>query len=268
MLALEPRGDSMAEVRLRRSCSSNVFMAVEPGLALPQELAEIDSHALPVERDIDRYLLVMAAIYERTMQHGTTQRLVDNLRRAVAGIGMRTTRRISVWDARTAIEAATFLADDEVDEAEAVLDRVATSVAGLRSSAPVLQADLEHRRLMLAMAKGQFEDVLAAISLVEQRTAPGEMSRFTAGHRFIRGWIALQRGEYDEAGRAPGRADAARTASTRRSAPCSPESPSESWHMLAAQQLLHRRRRSGHRDRGRARAAPGREPRPRAARRS
>ena len=199
VLALEPRGDSTAEVRLQAQLLVNVFMAVEPGLALPEELAEIDSHALPVERDIDRYLLVMAAIYERTMLHGTTQRLVDNLRRAVAGIRTVDDATMSVWDVRTAIEAATFLADDEVDEAEAVLDRVAASVAGLRSSAPVLQADLEHRRLMLAMAKGQFEDVLAAITLVEQRTAPGENSRFTGGHRFIRGWIALQRGQYAEA---------------------------------------------------------------------
>ncbi len=199
VLELEPSGESVADVRLRAQLLVNVFMAVEPGLALPRELAEIDSHELSVERDIDRYLLVMAAIYERTMQRGTTQRLVDNLRRAVAGIEITDDSSISVWDARTAIEAAGFLADDEIAEAEAVLDRVAKGVAGLRSSAPVLQADLEHRRVMLALAKGQFEDVLAAISLAEQRAVPGQMSRFTAGHRFIRGWVALQRGEYDEA---------------------------------------------------------------------
>jgi DNA-binding NarL/FixJ family response regulator len=133
------------------------------------------------------------------MVHGSTQRLVDNLRRAVAGIRTADDATMSVWDVRTAIEAASFLADDAIVEAEAVLDRVAASVAGLRSSAPVLQADLEHRRLMLALAKGQFEDVLAAIALLEQRTTPSEMSRFTGGHRFIRGWIALQRGQYAEA---------------------------------------------------------------------
>ncbi len=199
VLALDPRGDSTAEVRLQAQLLANVFMAVEPGLELPAELADINSHALPVERDIDRYLLVAAAIYERTMQHGTTERLVENLRRAVAGITAADDASITVWDVRTAIEAASFLADDEIVEAEAVLDRVAKAVAGLRSSAPVLQAELEHRRIMLAMAKGQFEDVLATISLVEEHAAPEEMSRFTAGHRFIRGWIALQRGQYEEA---------------------------------------------------------------------
>ncbi len=93
------------------------------------------------------------------------------------------------------------------------------------------------------------------------------MSRFTAGNRFIRGWIALQRGQYEEAAEflaertrrgqpLPGaRRHARRRARTR------------AGH-ARAQQLLRRRRRSGHRDRGRARAAPDREPRLRAAGRS
>jgi DNA-binding CsgD family transcriptional regulator len=190
----------VTEVRLRAQLLANVFMAVEPGLTMPPGLAEIDAQDLPVERDIDRYLLVVAAIYERTMQRGTTQRLVDNLRRAVAALDGVSDGTLSEWDARAAIEAATFLADDEVAEADAILERVAPSVSRLRGTAPALQSELEHRRLLSALAKGDFEDVLAAIALAEQRTAAHEQSRFTVGHRFIRGWIAFQRGDYESAG--------------------------------------------------------------------
>ncbi len=200
VVALDPMGESVAEVRLRVQLLANVFMAVEPGLTLPPELAEIDTQVLPVERDVDRHLLVSAAIYERTMQRGTTQRLVDNLRRAVAAVDGVHDGTLSVWDARTALEASTWLADDEVAEADAIVERVAPSVSRLRGSAPGLQSELGHRRIMSALAKGDFDDVLAAIALIEERTAQREMSRVTAGHRFIRGWIALQRGDYLAAG--------------------------------------------------------------------
>lgn len=200
VLELDPSGDSEAEVRLRAQLLVNVVMAVEPGLALPPGLADIEADNLPVERDIDRYLLVIAAIYQRTMQHGTTQRLVDNLRRAVGALDGVDDGTLSPWDARVAIEAATFLADDEVAEADAIITRVAPSVVRLRGTVPVLQSELEHRRMLSALAKGEFDDVLASIALIEQRGVPSERSRFTAGYRFIRGWIAFQRGDYRTAG--------------------------------------------------------------------
>jgi DNA-binding CsgD family transcriptional regulator len=199
-LELQPSGQTEAEVRLRAQLLANVSMAIEPGLELPSDLVQIDAGRLPVERDIDRYLLVIAAIYERTMQHGTTQRLVDNLRRAVNGVQGSNDATLSVWDARTAIEAAAFLADDEIAEADAILERVAPSVARLRSSAPTLHEYLEHRRIVSAMSKGDFDDALAAIDLVEQRRPRQAASHATAGHRFIRGSIAFQRGDYAAAG--------------------------------------------------------------------
>jgi DNA-binding CsgD family transcriptional regulator len=199
VLELAPLGDSPAEVRLRAQLLGNVFMAVEPGLSLPSELAEVDAATLTSERDIDRYLLVLAAIYQRTMQHGTTERLEDNLRRAVAGMQFDAQGTLSTWDAKVALLAAAFLLDDQVAEADAILGRVAPSVSRLRSSAPVLQSELEHRRVLSAMVKGDFDDALAAIALAEQRTSQTEMSRFTVGHRFVRGWIALQRGDYSAA---------------------------------------------------------------------
>jgi DNA-binding CsgD family transcriptional regulator len=197
---LEPTGRSLAEVRVRAQLLVNVFMAVEPGLTLPPELAGMDTRELSVDRDIDRYLLVTTAIFERTMQHGTTRRLLDNLRRAVAALEGVDDGTLSVWDARTALEAATWLADDEIDEADAILGWIAPSVSRLRGSAPSLHSELEHRRLLIALAKGEFEDVLAAIAVQEQRTVGVEEDRFTVGHRFVRGWIAFQRGEYTQAG--------------------------------------------------------------------
>ena len=167
---------------------------------MPPGLAEIHAHDLPVERDIQRYLLVTVAIFERTMQRGTTQGLVDNLRRAVAGLQGLQEGSLSLWDARAALEAATFLADDEFAEADAIFERLGSSVSRLRASAPSLHSELAHRRLLSALGKGDYEDVLAAITLAEQRTAYPEKSRFTAGYRFIRGWIALERGDYAAAG--------------------------------------------------------------------
>jgi DNA-binding CsgD family transcriptional regulator len=49
------------------------------------------------------------------------------------------------------------------------------------------------------MCKGDFDDALATVALIEQRTAP-DLARFTAGYRFVRGWIAFQRGDYQAAG--------------------------------------------------------------------
>jgi DNA-binding CsgD family transcriptional regulator len=200
VVGLEPRGDSVAEVRVRVQLLANVLMAVEPGLTLPADLAEIDTRELSVERDIDRYLLVVAAIHERTMQHGTTQRLIDNLHRAVAALDGLDDGNLSVWDVRTAIEAAAWLADDAMAEAEGILERIAPSVSRLRGSAPSLHSELEHRRLLGGLAKGDFEDVLAAIAVAEQRTAQRDTPRVAAGHRFIRGWIAFERGDYATAG--------------------------------------------------------------------
>jgi len=199
VVELAPTGRSLAEVRLQAQLLADVVMGIEPDLEMPPGLAQA-ADVMSVERDIDRYLLVYVAIYERTMQDGTTQRLVDNLRRAVGALDGVRDGTLSVWDARVAIEAASFLADDEIAEADAIIEDAAPSISRLRSSAPVLQLELEHRRVMSATTKGDFDDALAAIALMEQRTARSEMSRFTGGYRFVRGWIALQRGDYAAAG--------------------------------------------------------------------
>ncbi len=208
VVGLEPTGDSLAEVRVRAQLLGNVFMAVEPGLTLPPGLAEIHAHDLPVERDIERYLLVTAAIFERTMKHGTTQGLVDNLRRAVAALqGSAATGRspcgMPALRSRRRRSSPTTSSRRPTRSSSASGRRSPGSVR----SAPSLQSELEHRRLLSALAKGDFEDVLAAIALAEQRTAHLEKSAVHRGapvHPRVDRAPArgLRRG-----GRAPGGAD-------------------------------------------------------------
>ena len=93
---------------------------------------------------------------------------------------------------------------------------------------PSLQSELEHRRLLSALAKGEFEDVLAAIALAEQRTAdlgrpgsPRGIGSSAGGSR--------SSGETTRPRASCWRRGPARPRCTRRSARCLPESRSGSW---------------------------------------
>ena len=249
------------------AASSTSFMAVEPGLTLPPELGEHRRSRPSVDRDIDRYLLVIAAIHERTMKDGTTQRLVDNLRRAVASLDgvddgtsscgtrvprsrprrcsptTRSPRRTRSWSASR------------------------PSVSRLRGSAPSLQSELEHRRLLSALAKGDFEDVLAAIALAEQR------DRRTRGEpRSPWATASSAGGSPSSAGttQRPGELLAARTGEDTLypalGALLGGGAPAGARHARGAGSL-HGGRRPGHRHRGRARSSSGGQPCPRPARR-
>jgi len=197
ILALRPYGDSPAEVMLRAQLFIDVFLAVDPDLgALPPELAQLDASTLSTGRDVDRYLLVTAAIYQRTA-HGTTEQLMAHLRRAVASLPADSDDHTK-WDVRTALVAATFM-DDELDETIAILDRIAPAVARLGGVMPELQADLDHERISKAMDTGDFEGALASIDLAEELTARHGLIGFEGHHRSVRAFIALERGRYDEA---------------------------------------------------------------------
>jgi DNA-binding CsgD family transcriptional regulator len=195
-LALLPYGDTEAEARLKAQLLVNEFMAVDPGLeALPPELSEIDASALPTDRDADRYLLVTAAVYERTARGNTSERLVANLRRAVDMLPADTDS-LTDWDVRTALVASTFIGDQELEESSAMLDLVAPVVVRLSGTAPDLQAELDHRRLLHQLATGSFEDAMAGLELTEKFTARHGLVGFEGHHRFVRGAIALERGDY------------------------------------------------------------------------
>ena len=197
VLSLRPYGDTPAEVRVRAQLFVDVFMAVDPDLAeLPPELADVDASTLPTDRDIDRYLLVAAAVYERTA-HGTTEQLVDNLRRAVASLPADPDD-YSEWDLRAAFAAVTFM-DEQFQETSIILDRVAPAVARLGGVMPELQAELHHDRMAHAVRTGDFEGALAILDLAEELTSRHGLIGFDGNHRFMRALIALERGHYDEA---------------------------------------------------------------------
>jgi DNA-binding CsgD family transcriptional regulator len=199
-LGLRPYGDSRVEVQLRAELVYVVVMAVDPEIRdLPAELALTDATSLSVDRDVDRYLLVMAAIHERTLQHGTTERLDANLTRAVASIP-EDPAALGEYDLRVALGAATFLAGEDSSAAEAILDRVAPAAARLAGVFPEIQADLDHRRIVYALYRGDFEDALSRLDLAEELTARHGLTAFDGHHRFVRGRIALERGAYAEAG--------------------------------------------------------------------
>ena len=180
---------------------------------------------MPTERDVDRYLLVIAAVYERTAQAGLPDRLAANLRRAVASMPTDPDA-LTEWDVRAGLAAATFLADVDFQETRAILDRIAPAVARLGGAMPVLQADLDHRRIVQAAMSGDFEDALERVELAEQHTARHGLIGFEVHHRFARGMIALEQGDYAAAAAQFERADRRETWSARLSAPSWPASPS------------------------------------------
>ena len=64
---------------------------------------------------------------------------------------------------------------------------------------PELQAELDHERIAHALQKGDFEGALASVDLAEELTTRHGLIAFEGHHRYARGVIALERGQYDEA---------------------------------------------------------------------
>ena len=195
-LALRPFGDTRAEVIVRAALLLNVVMSVDTSIGeLPPELTEVPATSLPTERDVDRYLLVWAAVHDRSTHGGTTDGLMASVRHAVEHLP-ESADDFTSWDVRTAMCAAIFLADDELVQAETVLDRVAPAAARLAGVRPQLQAELNHRRIGHAIARGSFEDAGALIDAAEEFTTRHGMTGFDGLHRYARGRIALDQGDY------------------------------------------------------------------------
>ncbi|HEX4685345.1 MAG TPA: AAA family ATPase [Nocardioides sp.] len=196
-LALRPFGDSEAEVILRACLLINVIMGVDVGIGeLPAPLAHVDAGTLPTDRDVDRHLVVWAAVFGRSRHGGSTERLMVELRHALASLPA-SPDEFTLWDARAALAAAVFLADDDLDESDAVLAGlvapVAARLAGVR---PQLQAELDHRQIMHAISRGSFEDAVAQIDAAAEFTARHGVIGFEDLRRFARGRIALDQGDY------------------------------------------------------------------------
>lgn len=198
-LALRPYGHTDAEVRLRAQLLINDFMAVAPDLEpLSSELTSIDASTLPLDRGVDRYLMVVAAVHGRSAHGHPAEWLVTNLRRAVGSMPADPAA-LTAWDVRAVLAAATFIGSEELEESMAMLDRVAPVVVRLGGTAPDLQAELDHRRIMGALATGSFEDALARLDVAEGFIARHGLAAFEGFHRSSRGFIALERGDYPTA---------------------------------------------------------------------
>jgi DNA-binding CsgD family transcriptional regulator len=195
-LGLRPFGATEAEVILRAALLINIVMSVDTRIGeLPLELSEVDASSLPADRDVDRHLVVWAAVYERSRRGGTTERLVSNLRRALASLPASPDDFTS-WDVRAGLAAAIFLADDDLKGSDAVLDRLAPAAARLAGVRPQLQAELNHRRAVHALARGAFEDAVARMQTAEEFTARHGVIGYDGSHRFLRGRLALDQGDY------------------------------------------------------------------------
>jgi len=199
-IAMRPFGQTDSEVLLRSQLLTNVLMGSEVGLPdLPREVAGVDADLLPVDRPIERHHLAIASIFERTMQHGTSERLRRNLWRAVDHLP-DDVDLMGHWDVMCGLLAATFLADDELEEVDRILDRVAPAAARLQGTAPGLQADIDSRRMLNVMRRGGFEDALARLDLFEDYARRHGLGWYDGTQRLVRGWIAFERGDYPTAG--------------------------------------------------------------------
>jgi DNA-binding CsgD family transcriptional regulator len=200
ILELEPTGHSEAEVRLRAYLLNDVVLGTDPSLLrLPSEYLARRAEELTTERGVDRYLLVATALYERTMEGGSSAALSAHLHRALGDLPAHDQlTRFEVWSALTAVAS---LADDELDDAETVLDRLTPAVARLRGGEPALQAELDHRRNLNAMRRGSFEDALTGVDRAAEYVGRRRLTGYDGSHQFTRAWIAFERGEYAAAGR-------------------------------------------------------------------
>jgi DNA-binding NarL/FixJ family response regulator len=197
--SLQPTGGTEAEVRLRAQMLSHVVLATDPSVHdVPERYRVADADLLPVDRGVDRYLLVMAAMYERTQRHGSSDRLMGHLRRATENLPGDA--ELSSWDVWSGLTAVPIMADEDMDGADTLLRRLAPAIARLRGAVPVMQAELDHRETLSAMRRGNFEDALTALERAAEFVDRHGLGGYHGSHAFTRAWIAMEQGDYSTAG--------------------------------------------------------------------
>ena len=71
---------------------------------------------------------------------------------------------------------------------------------GSMGTRPWFQAELDRRLALNTMRRGDFEDALAAADAASDFVARHHLAAYDETHRFVRGWVALERGDYETAG--------------------------------------------------------------------
>lgn len=199
VLSLDPTGTSEAEVRLRAQLLCHVVLATDPSVHdVPPRFRVADVDLLPTDRGVDRYLLVMAAQYERTQRHGSSDRLIAHLRRATQDLPE--TADLSSWDVWSGLTVVPIMADEDLDGSDALLRLLAPAIARLRGAVPVMQAELDHREALSAMRRGNFEDALTALVRAAEFSDRHHLDAYRGSHDFTRAWIAMEEGDFRTAG--------------------------------------------------------------------
>ena len=189
-----------AEVIVRACLLSNVIMSLDPALGeLPPELTIVDAvRCRPIAMSTGTWSSGRRCTSAARIG-GTTEKIMANLRR-VDRRPARSPDDFTSWDARTALAAAVFLADDDLDESNSVLEMLAPVAARLAGVRPQVQAELDHRLIVHAVTCGAFEDALTRLEAAEEFTARHGVSGYDGLHRFSRGRIAFDQGDYALAG--------------------------------------------------------------------
>jgi DNA-binding CsgD family transcriptional regulator len=197
-LAAEPYGHTPEETRLRalllaHAASGSIVDA-------PRRLTEVDVEGLPARSGEERHMLICAALYRRAAHAGSAVEFVGHLRRAVRDLPGD--RPLTYRETYAALEAAAYLAASEaMDESDEILRRLGPDVARLRGVAPDLQAEWNHRVILNAVREGRFEDALAQLAGADDFARRYGLAVYLSFGNYARGCVALERGDYPEAGR-------------------------------------------------------------------
>ncbi|MBL7258130.1 ATP-binding protein [Paractinoplanes lichenicola] len=196
--AAEPYGASPAELRLRAA----LLLDVAAGRTdrAPERLTRVDLDRLGIGTGEQRYLLLCVAIHQRATGECPPERFLSQLRRVVHGLP--DDRPLTGWEVSAALESAAFLASVEaMADADRVLERLRPDVARLRRASPALQAEWSHRSALNGLRRGRFEEALVVLAEAELFADRHGLTVYGGLARGARGYIALERGDYAEAGR-------------------------------------------------------------------
>ncbi|WP_433727138.1 AAA family ATPase [Actinoplanes sp. CA-051413] len=196
-LAVEPYGDTPDEIRLRAILLAHA--ATGSIATAPPRLTDVDIGQLTARSGEERHLLICAALHRRAAQAGSEAEFLGHLRRAVRDLPAD--RPLTYREIFAALEAVAYLAASEaMTEADEVLVRIQPDIARLRGVAPDLQAEFNNRAILNLVRRGRFEDALAQLAGSEEFAHRYGYTIYASLGHYVRGCIALERGDYAEAG--------------------------------------------------------------------
>lgn len=190
---LFPLAATVEEVRLRWHL---VAFSTYPGVPqLPPGLLEPALDKLPATTGEDRNLLVALA-QRALLDQADVGEVFRHIRRAVTDLP---SGLWSYYETGAVLEAAAHLVwHDELDLAERLCDQAAPHVA--RGGGPIQQVHLDHRRVRIALQRGEFDEALDMIPHIADRARRGGVAAYERRSRRYRGEVLLEQGDLVLAG--------------------------------------------------------------------